>query len=343
MSRRAVIDLGSTRPVWSVPAETIAELRRAFGRAFEVLQVKAPASSDGDGRSASDEAVIAARGAEVYVGWGAGEGVIAAATGTLRWVHTAAAGVSAGLARALAGSGVVLTNSRGVHAEPMADWILAALAACARGFPAAAHAQAEERWAKDVFTDGSVPVRELGGMRIGIVGLGGIGRATALRCAALGMEVRAVRRHAGLRRPRGVRWVGGRGDLVRLARRSDALVIAAPATPETERLIDARVLDALPRGAFVINVARGSLLDEAALLERLADGRIGACALDVFATEPLPPGHAFWHHPRVLLTPHVSAVSPQFWRRESALLTENIRRYRDGRRLRNVVNLEMGY
>ena len=128
-----------------------------------------------------------------------------------------------------------------------------------------------------------------------------------------------------------------------VARRSDVLVLAAPQTAETRGLVGAEVLAALPRGAYVINVARGGLADEDALRRALDDGHVAGCALDVVAREPLPAGHPFWRHPRVLVFPHVSAVSASFWERETALLVDNIARYRAGRRLRKVVNLDLGY
>jgi phosphoglycerate dehydrogenase-like enzyme len=103
------------------------------------------------------------------------------------------------------------------------------------------------------------------------------------------------------------------------------------------------VLAALPSGAYLVNVARGNLVDETALLEALDTGRLAGCALDVFAREPLSPGHPFWRHPRVLMFPHACGVSERFWERQLALLVENARRFRAGRRLRNVVNLDLGY
>lgn len=341
--RRAVIDLVSTQPVWSVPDGVVARISRAFGRGWEVVAVREPSTSDGDGAGGSAAGVRAAEGAEAYLGWGIAPAVVAASGGALRWAHTAAAGAGGSITPALIASRAVLTNSRGILAEPMADWAIAAIGFCLRGFHEAVAAQGARRWAKPAFTDGSVPVRELAGARIGIVGLGGIGAAIARRCARLGMEVRGVRRRPERRRPAGVRWVGGPGDLGRLARTSDVLVIAAPHTAATRHAVDGAVLDALPLGAFVLNLSRGALLDESALLARLESGRIRGCVLDVLREEPPAPQHPFWDHPRVLLTPHVSGVSQRFWERETALILENVRRYRAGRRLRNVVDLHAGY
>ena len=220
---------------------------------------------------------------------------------------------------------------------------MAAIGFCLRGLHAAVEAQRERRWAKGAFTDGRVRVREFAGTNVGVVGLGGIGRAVAKRCAALGMTVRAVRRRPKAARPRGVSWVGGPRSLPTLARRSDVLVVTAPRTVDTRHLVDVTVLDALPDGAFLINVARGDLVDGAALLAALDSGHLAGCALDVLPREPLPPEDRLWEHPRVLVSPHVSAVSDRFWQREGALLVDNIRRYRQGRRLRNLVNLDLGY
>ncbi len=243
----------------------------------------------------------------------------------------------------LAGTGIVLTNSAAVHAEPLADWVIAAIAYFARGLDRMREAQAAGRWARDDFTELRVPVVEFRDLRVGVLGLGGIGAAVARRALALGMRVAGVRRRPEQGGPAGVSWVGGPAELPRLAADSDCLVIAAPHTPETGAVVDRAVLRRLPEGAVVLNVARGSLLDEDALLELLDSGRLRGAALDVFAKEPLPPGHPFWRHPRVLVSPHASAVTARFWERETGLILENIRRYLAGAPLLNVVDQEAGY
>jgi phosphoglycerate dehydrogenase-like enzyme len=340
--RRLVVDLASPRAVWKIPGDRVAQIGAELGGQWEVVEVRTPASSDGDGGSGSAEAIAAARGAEIYLGYGVPAGVAAAAKGTLRWAHSGTAGVGSSLAH-LAASGIVLTNSAGVHAEPMADWVIAAIAYFARGLDRMAAAQREGQWAKDAFTDGGAPVRELRDLRLGVVGLGGIGSAVARRGAALGMSLAGVRRHPERGGPDGARWVGGLDELPRLAGESDVLVVAAPHTSTTAGAVSRSVLERLPRDAVVINVSRGSLLDETALLELLDAGRLRGAALDVFAVEPLPAGHAFWRHPRVLVSPHVSAVTNRFWERETGLIVDNIRRYLAGAPLTNVVDLEAGY
>lgn len=341
--RRAVIDLSAHRPLWRIPPASVQVILQAFGPEWDVVYVPHGADSDGDGGSSRlPDVRMASTEAEVYIGWGVPDAVVEVAR-RLRWAHSAAAGVGGSITPAFRATGAMLTNSRGILAEPMADWAIAAIALCLRGFHLGMAAQRERRWAKDDFTDGTRRFRELAEARVGIVGLGGVGRAVARRCRALGMEVRAVRRRPSGRRPAGVRWVGGPNDLPQLAQASDVLVICAPLTTKTRGMIDATVLSALPDQAFVVNLARGALLDEAALLAQLEGGRLAGCVLDVLAHEPPEPTHPFWDHPRVIITPHVSAVSTKFWERETDLIVENIRRHRAGRRLKNRVNLEAGY
>lgn len=340
MTRRLVVDLAAVRAVWRIPPKAVDMIRGALP-GWDVIPVNAPASSDGDGGGGSPAAIAAARGAEVYLGFGLPGGVVDASRDTLKWAHTATAGVSPALAT-LKGSGITVTNSRGIHAEPMADWVLAAIAHFARGFDYAVRAQAEAQWTKDAFTGGANSFPELSALRLGILGLGGIGNAVAKRGLALGMTVAGVRRRPEQGAPEGVRLVGGLGALGELARTSDVLAITVPLTAETRNSVGKGVLSKLPRGATVVNVSRGGILDEDALLRAL-DGHLRGAALDVFATEPLPPEHPLWRHPRVLITPHVSAVTARFWDREMALILENVRRYLGGQPLANVVDLEAGY
>jgi phosphoglycerate dehydrogenase-like enzyme len=341
--RRLVIDLASPRAAWRIPPSSVTAIRGAVGTAWDVIEIKAPAVSDGDGAygSGSPESVSAARGAEIYFGFGVPAGVAGAAKETLRWAHTATAGVGSSLAAL--GAGVLLTNSAGVHAEPMADWVIAAIAYFTRGLDRMVAAQRQGRWAKEDFTDGAIPMREFRDLKLGVFGLGGIGSAVARRAMALGMKVSGVRRRPERGGPKGMEWVGKLDDLARLAGGSDVLVIAAPHTKETAGAVDARVLERLPQQAVVVNVSRGSLLDEQALLELLEKRRLRGAALDVFGTEPLPAGHPFWSHPRVLVSPHVSAVSGRFWDRETALIVDNIKSYLAGAPLTNLVDLEAGY
>ena len=342
MTRRLVVDLASPRAVWRIPLAAVQTIRGALGSGWEVIQVPAPAASDGDGGSGSPEAVAAARGAEIYLGFGVPAGVAAAGRGTLRWVHTGTAGVGASLPH-VAGSGIMLTNSAAVHAEPIADWTVAALAYFARGLDRMRAFQAAEHWASAEFTALPVPFREFAELRLGVFGLGGIGGAIARRGLALGMSVAGVRRRPERGGPPGVRWVLGLDALSRLAAESDCFVIAAPHTAATNGAVTRAVLEGLPADAIVVNVSRGTLVDERALLDLLDGSRLRGAALDVFATEPLPPGHRCWRHPRVLVSPHVAAVTARFWERETGLIVDNITRYLAGSPLTNTVDAEAGY
>lgn len=342
MTRRFVVDLASPLAAWRIPAAAVQAIRAALPPGWEVVQVEAPAASDGDGGAGTPEALAAARGAEIYVGYGVPAGVVAAGKGTLRWAHSGTAGVGATLPH-IAGTGIVLTNSAAVHAEPIADWTIAAVGYFARGLDRMREFQAAEHWARREFAGLEIPVRELGELRLGVFGLGGIGGAIARRAVALGMRVAGVRRRPELGGPLGVAWVGGFRDLPRLAAECDCLVIAAPHTDETRGAVTRAVLERLPRGAIVVNVSRGTLLDEVALLDLLDASRLRGAALDVFAVEPLPAGHPLWRHPRVLVSPHVAAVTARFWERETGLIVENIRRYLAGSPLANTVDPEAGY
>jgi phosphoglycerate dehydrogenase-like enzyme len=273
VTRRLVVDLASPRAAWRIPPATVQTIRAALGSGWEVVQVQAPAASDGDGGSGNPEAVAAARGAEIYVGYGVPPGVIAAGRGTLRWVHTATAGVWMSLP-SIAGTGIVLTNSAAVHAEPIADWTIAALGYFARGLDRMRAFQAAEHWARTELTAVPVPVREFAELRLGVFGLGGIGGAIARRGIALGMSVAGVRRRPARGGPAGVRWVGGLDALPRLAAESDCFVIAAPHTDETRGAVSRQVLERLPPEAIVVNVSRGELLDETALLDLLDASRL---------------------------------------------------------------------
>ena len=342
MTRRLVVDLASPLAAWRIPPAAVRAIRAALATGWEVVEVAAPAASDGDGGAGTPEAVAAARGAEIYVGYGVPAGVVAAGKGTLRWAHSGTAGVGATLPN-LAGTGIVLTNSAAVHAEPIADWTIAAVGYFARGLDRMREFQAAEHWARREFAGLEIPVREFGELRLGVFGLGGIGGAIARRAAALGMRVAGVRRRPERGGTPDVAWVGGLRDLPRLAAESDCLVIAAPDTDQTRGAVTRAVLERLPQDGIVINVSRGTLLDETALLDLLDASRLRGAALDVFAVEPLPAGHPLWRHPRVLVSPHVAAVTARFWERETGLIVENVRRYLAGSPLANMVDPEAGY
>jgi phosphoglycerate dehydrogenase-like enzyme len=340
--RRIVASLRERRPIWDAPAWVLEEIRAALPEEWEFTPLAFAADGTGDGGEVAAEVIDAVRGAEVWLGYGIPREVFFAARGTLRWAHSAAAGVGGSLYPEMVASDVMLTNSAGVHAEPIADTVLAMMLHFARGLDRAVRAQAERRWAKAEFEPADAPVRELAEGTVGLLGLGGIGRAVARRAAALGMRVVAARRSSA-EGPTGVEVLTGEGALGRLLSRSDYLVVTVPRTAETEGMIGARELARLPRGAVVVNVSRGGIVDEAALAEALRSGSLRGAGVDVFATEPLPPSSPLWGLPNTLLLPHVSGTSHRFWRRETDLIVANLRRYLSGERLLNTVDKQAGY
>jgi phosphoglycerate dehydrogenase-like enzyme len=347
MMRRVVFNMRDERPVWSPPAWVAERLRAALPPDVEFIDVQAPVSGRGDGGGLSEAALAAVRGAEVYLGLGLPRPLLQAALAPprrLRWIHTGAAGVASLLHPELLEGDVVLTNSAGIHAEPMADSVLAAMLHFARGFDHAIAAQQRREWDAAVFEAEDSGVREIAGATVGIVGYGGIGNAVAKRAAALGMRVVALRRRAaGEHDHPGITVVAGDDALARLLRESDYVVLTVPSTAQTRGMIGRTEFAALKDGAVLINVARGDVVEEDALLHALVSGRLRGAALDVFATEPLPADSPLRQAPRLLITPHVSAVSPRFWERQCGLITDNIERYLAGRPLRNVVDVEAGY
>jgi phosphoglycerate dehydrogenase-like enzyme len=264
-----------------------------------------------------------------------------AAARRLRWVHSPAAGVGGMLFPAMRASDVVITNSRGMHAETIAEHVVAVVLALFRRLPVAGRRQVEHVWAQNELT--LDPPRLLARKTVGIVGLGGIGTAVARLMSACGARVEGTRRRPEVGAPEGVSAVHPAGALGDLLPRWDIVVLAAPHTGETERMIGARELSLMKREAVLVNVARGALLDEAALADALSRGAIAGAALDVFDDEPLEQGSRMWDTPNLLITPHVAGNRPDYWDAALAIFFENLRRYRAGEPLMNVVDKEAGY
>jgi phosphoglycerate dehydrogenase-like enzyme len=329
-----------------MPAWVADQIRGALPR-WEVVVPSTETEGTGDGTAAIPaELLDAIRGAEVYLGYGFPRDLFLAATtgppSRLRWVHSGSAGVRSALYPEMRDSEVLLTNSAGVHAPPIADTVLGMILYFARGFDFAVEAKTRGAWDTSGFWGAASPLREIAGATLGLLGLGGIGREVALRGIALGMRVLATKRRPG-GAPEGVEVMRDDEGLARLLRESDYLVVTAPDTAETRGLLSAERLAAMKPGAVLINVSRGSIVDEDALAEALAGGRLRGAGLDVFRTEPLPPDSPLWRLPNALILPHVSAVTDRFWEREAALVVENLRRYLDGRPLLNLVDKRSGY
>ena len=247
----------------------------------------------------------------------------------LRWVQSTSSGIGPQLVRlGLAGSPLLVTNAAGIHAQPLAEFVLMAVFHFAKEIPRLTAWKAEKHWER--FCG-----REAFGTRMLVIGLGKVGRRIAELSAALGIEVIGHRRSKGAPPPGVLRLVDADGIDNELPR-IDYVVLAAPDTPETKNLLSRSRLALLPERAVVINVGRGSLIDEPALIELLRDRRIRGAALDVFAREPLPVDSPLWDLPNVIISPHSASTVVQENDRLVELFIENLHRYFDGQALVNV-------
>lgn len=325
-----VINSNDDRPTWAMPAFALDRIRQTLPADWQVRAVTASVSSRGDGDSGSAEAIEAVRDAEIYIGSGISREVLAAAP-LLRWAHTTSAGVSSLLYPEMLASDVVLTNSAGIHAEPMAESVLAMILYFARGLDIAVEAQRGRTWDEEGFVGAGAPIREISRCTIGIVGMGGIGKAIARRTEALGMTVLSTSSRSA------------RSELDHLLDVADYVVLCLPDLPSTRGLIGAPEIARMRRDAVLINMGRGTALDETALVAALEAGRLRGAGLDVFTTEPLPETSPLWHTPGVLITPHSSAATPHYWERQLDLILENLGRYLQHRPLLNVVDKQRGY
>jgi phosphoglycerate dehydrogenase-like enzyme len=249
----------------------------------------------------------------------------------VRWIHTIGTGVDRFPLAAVGNR--VLTCSRGASAIPIAEWTLAMLLAFEKRLPESWIAAPPERWNQ----------AELGGLHgrtLGLVGLGGIGAAVATRALAFAMRVLGLRRSPG---PSPIAGVEVATDLAALLAASDHVAIAASATPETYHLFGRETFARMKPGVHLVNVSRGSLVDQEALREALDAGHIARASLDVCDPEPLPEGHWLYSHPRVRLSPHISWSAPGALERLFATFAENLRRWREGLPLEGRVDIERGY
>jgi phosphoglycerate dehydrogenase-like enzyme len=253
----------------------------------------------------------------------------------LRWVHATSAGAGEQVRKAdlpaEALERVTVTTSSGVHAVPLAEFAILGLLAVAKELPRFVEDQRARAW-----PEVRRPLRELDGQTLFLVGLGDIGRETARLGKAFGMRTVGFRRTEGPP-PTHVDEVHGPQRLAELAGRADAMVVSLPLTDQTAGLIDGATIEALPPSCIFVNVGRGGVVDEPALVDALRERRIAGAVLDVFATEPLPDSSPLWTLPNVLVTPHAAALSARENERIVELFTDNLRRYLDGRPLRNVV------
>ncbi len=253
----------------------------------------------------------------------------------LEWVHVTAAGVDTLLFDDLRDCDVIVTNAGGVFDRPIAEYVLGAVLAYAKDSRASLDLQRRHEWRHR-------ETRSIGGARALVVGTGGIGRATARLLRAAGMQVRGVGRVGRVDDP-DFGQVTASADLAAEVGWCDHLILAAPLTESTRGLVDAAVLRAMKADAHLVNVGRGPLVDEAELLAALRDNQIGGATLDVFDTEPLPPGHPMWDAPNVTITAHMSGDAIGWRETLAEQFVQNAHRWLAGEPLVNVVDKKLGY
>jgi len=238
----------------------------------------------------------------------------------------------------VAASALVVTTGSGVHAIPISEHILAYLFAFARALPKAIRSQTQHIWQQPEWSR----IFELAGKTMVLIGVGAIGERTALMAHGLGMRVLGVRQNADVSTP-GVEAMFAPDALLDVLPQADFVVITAPLTEATRGLIGEAALQAMKTTAYLVNIGRGGVIDEPALVRALQAGRLAGAGLDVFANEPLPPDSPLWAMENVIITGHYAGATPIYDERAMAIFLDNLRRYRAGEPLRNVVDKTLGY
>jgi len=278
---------------------------------------------------------------DIFVGYSLRAEQLKAAS-KLKWIHSTAAGVAQLMYLELRDSGILVTNPSGIFSVPMAEHTMGLLLALARNFTDSVRHQDHAHWSQQELWDKPQHLTEINGKVLLIVGYGSIGREVAKRARAFEMRVWGVTRSGEGDRTHAEK-IFAAAKLREALPEADYVLIAAPETAETRHLMGATEIAKMKRGARLINVGRGSLLDEAALLRALESGVLGGAAIDVAKLEPLPAESPLWKAPNLLITPHTSGVSDRLWDRQAGVLLELLERWFDGRELFNRVDFARGY
>jgi phosphoglycerate dehydrogenase-like enzyme len=260
----------------------------------------------------------------------------------LRWIHSTAAGVAQLMYPELRDSGITVTNPKGIFSVPMAEHTMGLLLALARNFPDSVRGQDRSLWVQQELWDKRQRLSELNGQILLIVGFGSIGAEIARRAKAFDMRIWGVTRSGVGDLTLAERIVAAQ-DLGEVLPEADYVVVAVPETPKSRQLIGEAELGRMKCGARLVNVGRGSLVDESALIGALLSGKLGGAALDVTSVEPLPPDSPLWKAPNLLITPHTSAVSERLWHRQKDLFLALLEQWFAGEELHNRVNFIKGY
>lgn len=315
--------------LWHAPAWLRERLQKAFP-AFTFVQLE-------DYERIAEEIADT----DIFIGWSLRPDQLAAAK-KLKWIHSPAAAIHQLMYPELINSSVVITNSTGVHGPVVAEHAIAVLLAMAKRLPQAMQYQAKRIWAQETLWKERPRPREVAGATVAVVGMGGIGREFTGRARALGMKVLAVRENPA--KGRGLaNAVFGPEKIEEVLPQADYVLLCTPVTSATTHIINQARLETMKPDAYLINVARGTLIDEAALIAALKERRIAGAALDVFEEEPLPPDSEFWSLDNILITPHTAAVTEKLWDRHYDLIVENLQRLLNGRPLLNEVDKQRGY
>lgn len=325
--RVADSELQRIRAVEGVEIDDLTGLiRRAGARGPEAAEDAKAADAELSGRLAELEALIT---------WQPIRNLAARAP-KLKWVQSFWAGVETLEPTGIFATPAVITTGRGVTSQAIAEWAIAAVFALAKRFPIYDSQKPERRWSRHA-------AAKVSGSTCCIVGLGAIGTAAASLASSVGMRVLGMRRTPDGSVLPNVERVFGPSELDTFLDQADFLILAAPSTENTRRLIDAAALARLKPGAAIVNVARGDLIDEAALADALRENRLLGAALDVFETEPLQSESPLWDLPNAIISPHISASMPDFDVKLADLLVENLTRYRDGDPLLNIYDRTRAY
>ncbi|HKD13255.1 MAG TPA: D-2-hydroxyacid dehydrogenase, partial [Candidatus Angelobacter sp.] len=279
--------------------------------------------------------------ADVLIGWSIRPDQFAAAR-KLKWIHSPAAAVHQLMFPELIKSEVVVTNSGDVHGPVVAEHAIALLLALAKRIPQAMQYQRKREWAQEILWQEQPRPREVAGTTALVIGMGSIGREFASRAKALGMKVIALRENPQ-KGSGSADAVYGPAQLDSVIPEADYILLCTPVTPATTGLMNRTRLGRMKPDAYLINVGRGPLVDEAALIDVLKHHNIAGAALDVFTEEPLPKDSPFWTLENVLITPHTAAVTDRLWERHYQLIGENLRRFLDGKPLLNLIDKRRGY
>ena len=278
---------------------------------------------------------------DVLIGWSIKPEQFADA-GKLKWVHSPAAAVHQLMFPELVESSVIVTNSGGVHGAVVAEHALAMLLALAKRLPQAMRYQEKKKWAQEILWGEEPRPREVAGATVMVIGMGSIGREFTVRAKALGMKVLAVRENPD-KGHGGADAVYGTSQLDEVLPQADYVLLCTPVTPSTTGVMNRTRLSRMRPDSYLINVGRGPLVDEAALLDALRSGKVAGAGLDVFTEEPLPPDSPFWDLENVLITPHTAAVTERLWERHYELICENLRRFLEGKELLYLIDKRRGY